>query len=508
MKAATTTPRKTRSAWLPWICLLVYAALCVTAWTHETWLLEWDSAIYLLTGRSLAEGAGYLYQGGPFFLRPPGLAWLLSPLSRGGEFEPLEVNRLVMLFAGTSILAVYIAVRQVHGRWLALGVALLTGTCPLFVLDFNKVYAEFPFLTAVFLGLACVHRSTGPGRGWWAWALAGAVCLGAAYYLRTVAVVVLPGLLLLVLRRPERGSRFRPLLPVLAVAFMAFPWWSHARSVAAEAPLPSEQLLLHDYQTALLHVDPGDPRSDRVSAAGWGERIHSNGAKLLRTCSNRLLGSDAVALLLLLSAFGSAGLLMILRRRPGLFECFFLVYLLVVLTYFVFNRRLLLPLIPLLYLYLLKALSGLGGVIARAARNDDVGRSGETPRFGVWAPAVVVAGLLVFNVSRLPRVLKERTPSWMSDLHVAAQWVRENTTEDAVILTLRAPQLALLTGRRTYSYRYFRGDDILDRYGVDYTVLAAKRETRRLRGEIETRVVDRWTLPGRTSEIEICRLRR
>ena len=96
----------------------------------------------------------------------------------------------------------------------------------------------------------------------------------------------------------------------------------------------------------------------------------------------------------------------------------------------------------------------------------------------------------------------------MPDLQVAAQWIRENTAEDAAILTQRAPQLAVLTGRPTFTYRYSRGRGLLNRYSVDYLVITAGREPRPLREEIEAVAVDRWTLPGETLEIEIYRIGR
>ena len=66
-------------ATIPALALVVYGLLALFAWHDEEWRPDWDCATYVLTGKALAEGEGYTYLGRPFFLRPPGIAWIIDP---------------------------------------------------------------------------------------------------------------------------------------------------------------------------------------------------------------------------------------------------------------------------------------------------------------------------------------------------------------------------------------------------------------------------------------------
>ena len=54
---------------------------------------EWDSALYLLTAQSLAEGDGYRYLGEAFFLRPPGFSYALTFFYKDGACRPESSRR-------------------------------------------------------------------------------------------------------------------------------------------------------------------------------------------------------------------------------------------------------------------------------------------------------------------------------------------------------------------------------------------------------------------------------
>jgi hypothetical protein len=83
-----------RGAWVA-IPLLLYAAACLFVWTDDSWRQHWDSGLYVLTARSLAAGEGYTYLDEPFFLRPPGLSWLIAAVQGDGAFDPARLNRMM-----------------------------------------------------------------------------------------------------------------------------------------------------------------------------------------------------------------------------------------------------------------------------------------------------------------------------------------------------------------------------------------------------------------------------
>jgi hypothetical protein len=93
---------------------------------------------------------------------------------------------------------------------------------------------------------------------------------------------------------------------------------------------------------------------------------------------------------------------------------------------------------------------------------------------------------LLVNITEWPRRL---IPSnWFREGSIAEQpskrknavanWILENTSPDAVLLSKHGPILEVLTGRRAFSYRFARDENLLDRYPADYALFeAADRST-------------------------------
>jgi 4-amino-4-deoxy-L-arabinose transferase-like glycosyltransferase len=493
---------------VPWLAILAYTIVGLVFWVDRQWHLEWDSATYLLTGKSLAAGEGYLYLGQPFFLRPPGFAWILSLLVRDGAYDFLTLNRMVMLFAGATVAAIYVVLRGPYGRWTAISVALVSGTSPLFVADINWVMSDFPFAALFFSSVALLDRAGERGERWWAWALGGVVALAASIYMRAAGILVLPAMLLLGIGRDRGVERWRAVAPVVLVVLLVLPWGLYARNAARAVPQPSEQLLNFDYTTSVFHVDPGDPGSPLVSASGWIERVGNNGGNLARDVAATCLWFGGPLAKLLTAALLLSGFILAVRRRPTLLDGFAVVYGLVVLTYFTYDLRLLMPLVPMIYLYFFLAISAAARAIGRRVRS-------ERP-VGV-AFASVFALLLVANFARLPAFLHpERRvvggitqEQYWDDTRTLAAWISENTPEDEVILAYEAPVLSVLSGRRTYTYRYARGPGLLDRYETDRVVLYPGGP-RDLREEVERRAaeVSRVPVPSRREPVPIYRLDR
>lgn len=491
---------------LPWTVLLVYAVLCVVLWVESAWRPEWDGALYLLTGQAIAAGEGYSYLGQPFFLRPPGLAWMLSLLVTDGGYDFVIVNVVLMAWAAAAVAAVFAAIRPLHGTALALAVAVLTGTCPLFVGSFNFVLAEFPAVALLYGSIGLLHQSAERRKHWWVRAVAGGAMLAAAGYMRTMVVVLLPGVLLLGARRDKGPQRLRGALPAAVAVLLLLPWLVHAGRAAADAPRPSEQLLLFSYSTALLHVDPGDPGSPTLGPRDWMERAGHNAAGIARSLTAAAIVVDQPVFRIAMVALLILGWGLAIRTRPSLLEWLAGASMLVLLVYFVFAERLVLPLVPLLYLYLLLPF--------------ELGARRLAKRRGRWiaaGPWVIAAGLLVANATRLPAALAPQDHpigggtlgDFWQDTRNTAEWITDNTPPDAVILCRQAPHVELLTGRRAYTYRFLRDDDPLERYGVDYVVIDSRVPPALM--ETVTRSAERrWQLgreaPG--APIRVYRVRR
>ena len=115
-------------------------------------------------------------------------------------------------------------------------------------------------------------------------------------------------------------------------------------------------------------------------------------------------------------------------------------------------------------------------------------------RIGICVVALVLAGLFALNLARLPGAVAPDPVRW-NDTERMARWVRESTPEDAVLLAYSAPTLSFLTGRRTYTYRFPRGADLLERYRPDFVVFDG-RTPETLRSRVAERALESWRLPS------------
>jgi len=456
--------------YVAFIALAGYAVCCLGFWVKDVWQPDWDSALYILGGQSLAAGEGYSYLDRPFFLRPPGMSWLISLVLYDGAFDAHTLNLMMMMFVATAIAAIYLAMKPNSRPWTALGVALLFGTSRPVVKNFNLVLSEFLFLTLLFLGMAFlwIAENALTAKKWWISSLLASVSLTGAFYIRTAAILLVPGIPLVgYVCEANRRWRWRIIVPAVVMVGLYMPWFVYVRGAANKAERPSEQLLLFDYTTAIFHVDPGDPDSDLVPVDKWLTRVKNNGHRLLYDLGSMLLDKANMWLGCFLAAGVVAGLGFALCKRPSIMEWFTVVYFVIFLTYFTYDIRLIIPVLPLIYLYLFVAVSQLCAWISK--------------RFNI-AEVTSIAGKAIFilfiavNIAHFsggPRPSEQYEDLWQQDIYEIAGWVKNNTPADAVLLCRDAPIISLLTERRAYTYRFprTRNRGLLFKYNPDYVIL-------------------------------------
>ena len=225
--------------------ILVLAALAVLylLTLNNQWAIEPDSAVYLTLGRSIAEGRGMEFNGGPAGGIPPLLPVLIagSRLLFGPAYWP--INLAISLFGlGTALLA-YLTVRRLAPEVgagdvrLALAALLITGSSARLLVDSTRILTDVPCTFFVALGLYAFVRAR---QGHWAWCWAGLGAMLLATAARLPAVVILVGLFVgLALEFRREGYR-RRLLATLAgmvgVAAGALGWWFLVRGRSIGGP--------------------------------------------------------------------------------------------------------------------------------------------------------------------------------------------------------------------------------------------------------------------------------
>lgn len=431
-----------------------------------------DNANYMILGESLRSGAGYrdLYLPvEPLHAKyPPLFPALLAVL---GWLGGVQLFKLAML--ALTAAAVWLTI-QIGRRRLGDGPALLIGILlavnPVLIEYSHYVLSEAPFVALVLLSLWAAEH---PGKLGFGIALLAAV---AAFLTRTAGLAVLVALPL----AAAMGRRFRraSLAGAAGLAVMLV-WGLYQRWAAPEQAGYLQEVALRN---------PYDPAAGTVGLGGLFARAAGNAwAYVSGVVPQTLAGLDPtgaptlIALIgIALAALALVGWVGRVQERVGPAELFVLVYagLISIWPEVWTDRRLLLPLAPLLLLF---AVSGAGRV-----------RESWRPRLGPWISGAVPLALtlsiilpaLAFVARQAPLriecVARYRAgdacdqPA-LASLYAAARWARTNTEPDAIIANRKPSLFYWYSRRRGDLYRYSTEAEVvirgLEEMGADYVVV-------------------------------------
>ncbi|MFQ5417121.1 MAG: glycosyltransferase family 39 protein [Myxococcota bacterium] len=439
-----------------------------------------DNAHYMILAESIGTGQGYRdihIPSAPNHAQyPPFYPLVLAAVGAlGGS---LIAFKIVSMFLTTaSVVSLYLLARMRLGWTGALAVAAPLAVSPVLLDHSHWVLSEALFLLCVLVALAAAERSTGTDR----WFVASLIAGVLAFLTRFAGLPVLIALAL-----PLAWHRdWRRLAVVTAVATVAVGgWWLWGwLGDAPGAGRYAEVVFLRDtYRPELGSIDVTE-LFRRAGSTAW--------AYLSDVLPDTLLGSAAAhrspgwstggsVVVAILAALG--WLRGVRRMRPT--EWYAVGYAAVICAWpddFA-TRRYLLPLLPIVVL------------LAVTGANSLVGRiPGRTP---VWAlPALGGALALLALPGDLAAVEQNRRcaelarqgqaqpcqpPGWRAFAEIA-RWVRENTPDDAIVVSRKPRLFYLLAGRRgngfpftTDEARMFR---FLDEIGTDYVVVAGLSDT-------------------------------
>jgi hypothetical protein len=116
------------------------------------------------------------------------------------------------------------------------------------------------------------------------------------------------------------------------------------------------------------------------------------------------------------------------------------------------GERFLVPVLPFIFYYALAALTAIGAVVARVARAPTSRRAlAESATAAVLAAAFVLAGAAEIRARVRAEHRDPYLDATMGEYIDAFVWLRDNTQENAVLVTNRAPYGVLWAERPTYT---------------------------------------------------------
>ena len=326
---------------------IVAAAALSLVWLVHPWFeASNDAAMYVACAQSMLAGEGYTFLDEPFRVRPPGFPALLVPMLAWRGLDVPALNFYVAAWGVACVALVFVWARTRVSTWVALAIAAILWFNPGFASLRNQLMSDVPG-TALLFACLLLERWCARQPSFRRDVVLG-VALGLSTYVRSIVLVLAIGIVLArvfgarsagrpVLRTV--GSRVVPLLLVFAA--VQAPW--KVRDVLHRPLPPVTQTSLYDYSTGMWHTDRGDPSSPRVPVTDVLERIPHHAENVIVAIGSRLRGSEPnVANVILGGLFLLALAVQAARKRESA-ELFGCGAILLVVPYFSFQDRLLLP---------------------------------------------------------------------------------------------------------------------------------------------------------------------
>jgi len=410
-----------------------------------------DGALYYVSAKSLAGGAGYRIAslpGEPPQTKYPPLypallagVWRLSPNSPENLKWALAASWLMLVL---WLVAALRAFRDLLGPGLeawALTAALALN--PFAVLCGISLLSELPFAFLLLVSMTMAERAGGQGRGVWLAAAAGVIA-SAAFLTRTAGWPLLaagPAAFLL-RRQPRRAAAFAlAMLPGVA-GWMLWVQWRRVPS--------ADPILL--YYTDYLGYWVQD-----LASAGVPRMIWKNLDSLLSAIGSLFvfgLGDSfaAKSAARVLAVAALAGTVRLARRGRGLVFFLFTGAYLAMLPAWNYSpdHRFLVPIFPILLAGFWMEFRRVAGKVRAAFVAGRTAERAAAGAIGAALAAIVLAaasGACLGLFRALPRFLEEHRAA--REAHLPAyRWAAANLPRDAAALAYDDPGFYLHTGRK------------------------------------------------------------
>lgn len=443
-----------------------------------------DNAAYILLAESiLRSGDGYAegYRSvapEPQTQYPFGYPLLLSPLSAlfGRNILDFKLLSLAMILGSVALFSILIRPLFAPLPWAALTLAAAVN--PVMIDYSHWILSESAFLFFSLLSFALFLTSEKKGRdspGTFFWL--ALLCMAFTLHIRTIGIAFpLAGFAYYSIHRKWRKLA----LFTVVMTMLVLPWMIRNRMVQQGNAPYVEQILLKSVY---------DPDQGHIGFAGLGERVIKNvriyssremGRVLIDTTGAGKLVPGVRLAAVLLTLIVLAGFVKNLITRKSILEFYMLFYTGAVLIFpdVVSDVRYLMPLIPLILLYL-----GEGGALAARLPLSRMEQGGKIV-VGLALAAALIS--FTFQMGRVPgnlSMLKSYLsgdryagypPNWRN-LFQAGDWIRENTSQESVI-TVRKPRLFHVhTGRKVEGYPFTADTDSVLNWitATDYVVVDA-----------------------------------
>jgi 4-amino-4-deoxy-L-arabinose transferase-like glycosyltransferase len=440
-------------------------------WTFDAKLsLSGDNTEFITLARSLAQGSGLTHINtaapAPATKYPPGFPLLLAPMEllAPGSWTPMKWLVVVTFTAAVPLF--FLLMRISLGTLPSLSAAAICLTLPLLQDYAHQIMSEIPYLAFSVGALYLLKRSgdNSSVRGN-RWLLAAFVCTMAAYYIRTVGIVLVVAAVLSFLVRGER----RKGLVFLGAALLAWlPWTLRNRFVGSGGV----------YLQQLIQINPYFPDQGLLDLGGFVDRVLQNTAtyylQILPSIGrypdpfhgpvsplHPLAAAIAISMIY-------AAVQVYRSRRDLLLFTYTVLFLGTVVLWYWSGDRFLVPILPMLIYFAVIAASDLLNFAASR------GLAKTIPRLAAVVLVVAVLSSNAIGMQKLAaRARGDYYPNW-ENYYRAGLWLRENTPATSVVACRKGYWMYVVSGRPCALYAFDDPETVvagLEQNGVDFVVV-------------------------------------
>ena len=436
------------------LCLVAFDPKLHTGGDNTAYLLLAESLLRLGDGYSLNMNPGLP---SPQTLYPFGFPLLLTlPMLIFGK-SVIAFKALSSLFSLGSVLLFSLLIRRLVTPLIWCALLFTLAPNPIMVEYSHWVLTESPFLFFSLLAIYFLIRSEEkPGRvGVFFWS--AVVTVAFTCLIRSAGITLVAAAISYFL---FNRKWLRLALLTAGLCLLLIPWNVRNRMVQAEQEV--------SYGGVVFMKNPYSPHLGMIDAGGLLERMRNNSKiYFLNQCARGLFVTPAVpkpggpvktaaAVITLLTL---AGLMIRVARRRGIVEFYVLATLGLALIWpeVWSDIRFIMPVVPFFLFYIAEFSVA---VAAKASLNDNLAQKIAVVVVGIFATGSLLTQLpaVQSNLRLLSRYAAgDQYAGYSANIRQffeSADWVRDNTAEDAVV-TVRKPRLFnFLSGRKVLNYPY------------------------------------------------------
>lgn len=435
-----------------------------------------DNVGYFLLGKGLSQGEGYTsyynIPARPANHFPPGYPALISTVITltGASITGIKILSGI-IFLLSALVFFFLARRITDDKWAIMISTLLVLISPNLLrystIMMSEILYMFLVLTVVWLVTLSDHEKPWY-KSWHFWLII--LLTAAAYYVRTIGVAILAGLLVYYLFR----RRWSYMLALVGGFFLlALPWYLRAKAIGGNS-----------YMSQLMLINPYRPELGHAGIFELFERVWNN---FTRYFSREIYASvyspfpvnykepatllewGGSAILIAFIVFGFLQLKSHKKLLLGYFSAFMGV--LMIWPNVWTGPRFIIPMIPLFILLVVLAIRRLIDLVPVLKKPF----KGRLPYVIFLLAAVALAYTVKPQIEKLRRFAQSGYPKAMNNYINSAVWVREKSAPDAVVCCRKPGIFHLFSDRRVTTYLRTKNTELLMRdledKGVDYIII-------------------------------------